>query len=225
MKIMEKGQAIELRKQGSSIQDIAKILNVSKSSVSVWVRDIELDEKQKELLKNKSINGCLETAHKLMISARAKRLEYQMQGRLKAREKDGLHMAGCMLYWAEGTKHKNVLSFCNSDASMLCFYKTFLDTCFNLKTSEYVVRCRCYTDHHSVEDIESYWLNLFKLPQSCLRKSCVNKHENDRNSKNMRHGLLEYGVCVVNVYSTKLVQHVYGAIQEYAGIENKKWLA
>jgi hypothetical protein len=35
---------------------------------------------------------------------------------------------------------------------------------------------------------------------------------------------LPYGVCFVSVAkSTRLVQHIYGAIQEYAGFEEPRW--
>ena len=43
-KIIEKEKAITLRKQGSSIGEIAKHLFVSKSTVSGWCRDISLSD-------------------------------------------------------------------------------------------------------------------------------------------------------------------------------------
>jgi hypothetical protein len=35
---------------------------------------------------------------------------------------------------------------------------------------------------------------------------------------------LPYGVCTVVVHSTSVAQHIYGAIQEYAGFEEPAWL-
>jgi hypothetical protein len=35
---------------------------------------------------------------------------------------------------------------------------------------------------------------------------------------------LPYGVCSVVVHSTWMVQHIYGAIQEYAGFDEPAWL-
>jgi hypothetical protein len=54
------------------------------------------------------------------------RRQYQEEGRAKAREGDPLRLAGCMLYWAEGRKHKNALALINSDPDMLMFYLRFL---------------------------------------------------------------------------------------------------
>ena len=35
---------------------------------------------------------------------------------------------------------------------------------------------------------------------------------------------LTYGVCTLRVHSTWMVQHINGAIQEYAGFEEPAWL-
>jgi len=52
MKEIKRLKARELRKQGLSMNKIASELSVSKSSVSLWVRDIILTEKQKQCLKD-----------------------------------------------------------------------------------------------------------------------------------------------------------------------------
>jgi len=49
-KPIKKSQALELRKKGKSIKEIARQLEVAKSSVSLWCRDIELAPKQIERL-------------------------------------------------------------------------------------------------------------------------------------------------------------------------------
>ena len=50
MKEYEKTEAIELRKNGISIKDIAKELGVSKSSVSLWVRHVVLEDCLKKII-------------------------------------------------------------------------------------------------------------------------------------------------------------------------------
>jgi hypothetical protein len=35
---------------------------------------------------------------------------------------------------------------------------------------------------------------------------------------------LPYGVCTLRVHSTWMVQHIYGAIQEYGGFDEPAWL-
>jgi transposase len=48
-------QAIDLRRKGKSIKEIATSLGVSKGSVSVWCQDIKLTQTQSKRLKQRQI--------------------------------------------------------------------------------------------------------------------------------------------------------------------------
>ena len=50
-------KARELRKQGISVKDIAEILRISKSSASIWTRDIILSIEQIEALNKSRLQG------------------------------------------------------------------------------------------------------------------------------------------------------------------------
>ena len=58
----------------------------------------------------------------------------QEEGRQLAERCEALHVAGCMLYWAEGAKDRNQIRFTNSDPEMARFFVRFLRTYFNLGT-------------------------------------------------------------------------------------------
>jgi predicted transcriptional regulator len=225
MKTYERDEARRLRReQGMSVKEICRTLGVAKSSVSVWVRDIELTEEQQKVLTLR--RPFAPGAHKGAITNRNKGLEqrrqYQEQGRIKARERDPLHMAGCMLYWAEGSKSKSMLEFPNSDADMMVFYIKFLRESLQINDTEITVRIACYLGNGiSVEEIEDYWLNLLSLPESSLRKTLINVQPRSSQQKDRK---LKYGMCKLSVYRTQSVQHVFGAIQEYVGIDKPKWL-
>ena len=107
-KIEEKMKAREYRRQGKSILWIARKLNVAKSSVSTWTRDIELTDEQYEYLQNSEERqeAQRKAAEANVIVHRNKRLKYQESGRKQAREGCLLHQGGCMLYWAEGKKNE-----------------------------------------------------------------------------------------------------------------------
>jgi hypothetical protein len=186
------------------------------------VRDIELSRQQKIFLTRNSGFGQLKAAKRNRERASLKRTVFQEEGRIKAKEKEYLHAVGCMLYWGEGTKGRNTVAFANSDPNMIVLFKSFLDAYFSLGNSNYSIRCKLYTDIHSQEDIEEYWLKVLKLPRSCLRASTVNYYA--RHSKDKRRGMLEYGCCTLVVHNTQIVQHIFGAIQEYGGFKNDKWL-
>ena len=43
-------------------------------------------------------------------------------------------------------------------------------------------------------------------------------------SQKKRQNRLPYGTCRVSVCRTRIVQHIYGAIQEYGGFDRPEWL-
>lgn len=226
MKLEQKIKAQELRNQGLTIKNISKQLNVSKSSVSLWVRDIKLTEKQMYNLQqqNPAFNKQLNGSQIRSDNARLKRLQWQKEGKLKAKEGDLLHQAGCMLFWAEGKKHKNTCSFTNSDINMVKLFIKFMRTCFNVSNDKLTLTINCYTNNNlSKEDIENFWINELQLNKSNLRKGQENLRPRSATNK-IRHNKLLYGIICLSLHSTEITQHIYGAIQEYANFNNNYML-
>jgi len=158
-----------------------------------------------------------------MRKARDVRIEYQREGRERARGRDPLHMAGCMLYWAEGSKERNAALLANSDVHLVRFFCGFLRTCFAVGAQDFRVRLNVYTGNGiSIEEIERYWLDALELPRTCLTRHTLN--HTPTSSSGRKANKLPYGVCTVRVHSTHIVQHIYGAIQEYAGFDEPRWL-
>lgn len=134
-----------------------------------------------------------------------------------------MHVAGCMLYWAEGSKERNCLQFVNSDPAMARFFVTFLRDYYGVRDEAVRVSCNLFADHvERQREIEQFWLDTLELPVSCLRKSTVNVYS--KYSQKKRKGRLPYGTVRVVVHSTEVVQQIYGAIQEYGGFERPEWL-
>ena len=230
MKNQEKALAIEIRKEeGMSIGDISKKLGVAKSSVSLWVRDIVLTQEQREVLNNKNpaFNKSYDGAKAMMKKARKIRAQYQKEGRDLVhsldRSKKELLIAGSMLFWAEGSKSKNSITFSNSDPYMMLFFVKFLKEVFNITEDKMSLYLNCYTDFYSLEEIEKYWLNLLSFSKSNCRKHTVNYYSSY--SKKKRKGKLKYGTCRIQIGNTRIVQQIYGAIQEIASFrEDGQWL-
>jgi hypothetical protein len=220
----ERAKARELRRNGEPYKRIAAKLGVSVNSAYRWTCDIELTEEQKR--RNRTgPRGPQNPSH---IARRAKawsrlhrdrRRACQEEGRRRARERDPLHVAGCMLYWAEGSKQRNTLTFANSDVEMMRFFATFLKESLGVAPHDCRIRLNVYTNCGlPLREIERHWLRALELPRSCLRGHSLNSYPTS--SSGNKRQKLPYGVCSLTVAkSTHLVQHIYGAIQEYAGFE------
>ena len=207
------------------MREITKLLAVSKSSVSLWVRDIELSPAQREALRQKNAIYDAQRKGNQVWSARrrAERARSQEEGRLQSRQRDAFHAAGCMLYWAEGSKERNTLGLSNSDPEVLRFFLSFLRAYFAVPDEKVRLQCNLFADHlERQEEIEQFWLDLLDLPRACLTKSIVNTYS--KYSQKKRMNKLPYGTCRLSVHSTAIVQHIYGAIQEYAGFDRPEWL-
>lgn len=144
-----------------------------------------------------------------------KRLQYQQIGQERIKLNAPLYIAGCMLYWGEGSKSINTVQLTNSDANLLLLFKKFLYTFWDVNDKNIVLSINCYTDLHSVEEIEEYWINKLSLSRSNLRKTMVNKLP--ISSKNKKKNKLEYGTARLTANKTEIVQEIYGAIQEFGG--------
>jgi hypothetical protein len=223
MKEQQATRARELRKElGWSIKQIAAELDVAVSSVSIWVRHVELTPTQTSALHDRIGEGRVRGNARTTARARARRSAYQAEGRVMARQADPLHMMGCMLYWAEGSRSRNAVSIANSDPAMLALFVRFLRHSFQCRDEELTFRCNCFLNNGlSLEDIESWWLTRLGLPRESLRQATVN---HPSTAGGARKRTLPYGTGYLRVHSTEISQSIHGAIQEYAGIDRPEWL-
>jgi AcrR family transcriptional regulator len=204
---------------------IAASLGVAKSSVSRWVRDIELSAEQHAALRlmNPLYNAQLRGQGGRSRAARASRLQAQEHGRELARRHDPLHLEGCMLYWAEGAKARNAVVFVNSDADMIELFLRFLRECYGVADDRIALSVNCHVgERGDASEVTQWWLRRLGLPDGCARAATVNRPS--AASRRRRGQTLLHGTARLAVHSTFIVQSIYGAIQEYTGASRPEWL-
>lgn len=210
--------------EGRSVREIAARLGVSVASVSRWTADITLSPGFIEALRqrNPAVNGCLQGTREQSAAKRVVRLEAQACGRELARRPTRLHLAGCMLYWAEGSKDRNSVRLTNSDPDLMALFVRFLTECYAVSPERIALSVNCHLNNGlELAEIETWWLERLDLPVGSLRKSSVNRVSS---RSRWRRNVLVYGTVSVSVHSTAIVQNIYGAIQQYAGIERPEWV-
>jgi transcriptional regulator with XRE-family HTH domain len=222
----ERAMARSMRaEQGMALRAIAEQLGVSKSSVSLWVRDIVLTAEQEQALlaRDPVRNGRLVGTRVRSERCRSRRIEAQQHGRALAREADPIHRGGCMLYWAEGSKTRNAVQIVNADADLLETFLDFLRICYGVPSEAVTFSVNCFLGNGlSLAEIERWWLERLSLPPTCLRRATVNRPSSA--SKLRKGHVLPYGTGRLGLHSTDVIQSIYGAIQEYAGIDRPEWL-
>lgn len=126
-----------------------------------------------------------------------------------------------MLFWAEGSRQRNHVTFTNADSDMVRFFLRFLRDCYGVTPEQVCLSVNCHLGNGlTLDEIERWWLERLNLPRACLRTAAVNRPSSASRGV---HRPLIYGTARLVVHSTAIVQSIYGAIQEYAGCSRPEW--
>jgi hypothetical protein len=212
------------REHGKSLGEIARELPISVSTARRWTLDISLSPAQAEAMHRRTIQPLRQGNAAWCDERRAERRKWQDEGRTRARLSDALHQAGCLLYWAEGAKTRNTVSIGNSDVHLLRLFRRFLRECFEIEADHLTFSVNVYLNNGlSIVQVEEHWLRELSLTRDCLRSHQINRKPAP--TSGVKRNKLPYGVGRLSVTkSTWLIQHIYGAIQEYGQFEEPRWL-
>ena len=218
-KFKERLQAQDLRREGWSVKDIAKKLDVSRGSASLWCRDIQLSKRQKQLLKQKMIQG----GHRGRLLGAAKNKEDRLK-RIRQAHKDAKNMLGKLndrdkfllgigLYWGEGVKSDSGRAgIVNSDPHVILFAMEWFMNNFNLVREDfnpYIYISEIHRDRE--EKIKKYWQQLLGLERGQCDKVIFLK---GRPKKIYKNHDSYYGVLALSVRrSTNLKYKIRGLIE------------
>ena len=215
----ERQMAVQMRSNGASVGEISERLKVSKSSVSRWVRHILLNKEQKESLAGRKEFGNALGRKKACSVNRAKyetiRSAARSQGFAEAKGEEW-HVAGCMLYWAEGAKSMNSVIICNTDPVLLEKFMRFLVK-LGVDTEKVKLFCRVHDTpgNASEKKCKSFWSDCLGIRDSSVRVSKV--PDNTVSSK--RKSRYPHGIGILKLHDVNIVQRIYGGIEKYAGKE------
>jgi hypothetical protein len=175
-KVREKAEAVKLRHNGYSYNDILKEVPVAKSSLSLWLKDEPLTDEEKRYLKrrkNKNINrGRIKTA----AAHRKKRLEREKIIFEEAKEEfkylfiEPFFQVGVALYWAEGAKRNGCFDFTNSDPEMIKIMMVWIDKYLDINKNDLGFRLYIHKQY-AHEECEEFWADLVGISVDSLKKT------------------------------------------------------
>ncbi|MFF8027287.1 hypothetical protein ACFZDJ_40545 [Streptomyces sp. NPDC007896] len=206
-------RARELRGQGWTYNEIQAELGCSKSSVSLWVRDLPHPEPRctpEEQRARMNAGLARLRAEQDRVREETKRAAAAAIGKLTDREP---FLVGVGLYWAEGAKDKpysrrEQVLFVNSDPGMISVFLAWLDL---LQVERKRLRFRVMIHESAdVSAAERYWADHVGADDSSFNKSTLKKH----NPKTVRKNVGDnYRGCLV-IYvlqSADLYRRIEGA--------------
>ncbi|MFC7220466.1 hypothetical protein ACFQLX_20205 [Streptomyces polyrhachis] len=187
-----RAKARELRLQGMSYDEIQLELGCSKSSISLWVRDLPKPEPRRTKVEQAALARRARWDHELKIRdkqrQRTKEEARKEVGELTDRE---LFLVGIGLYWAEGAKSKPYrpnerVIFVNSDPDMIALYLAWLRL-LDVAPD----RLRFAVQIHESADVEGaqhYWAEVTQALPSAFYKTSLKRHNPKTVRKNIDEG-------------------------------------
>ncbi|MEW1654569.1 hypothetical protein [Streptomyces sp. NPDC093707] len=220
-----RARARELRAQGMTYDQIQLELGCSKSSISLWVRDLPKPERRPPS-EQARIAGRKRWDHELAVRDEERRQTKDSAaaeiGALSDRE---LLLVGAALYWAEGTKDKpharrENIAFVNSDPDVIQVFLAWLRMLgVEPERLRYRVMIHVTAD---VDAAERHWADLVGIDVSSLQKTTIKKHNPKTVRKNTGEGY--YGCLVIRVLqSADLYRRIEG--WWYGIVLGAKWAA
>ena len=201
-KVKEQEAARALRAQNRTLADIAKTLGVSKSSVSLWVRDVPFTPSLRLRGPQRRPHPAHEAKHRQIEELNEKGRAWI--GTLSDRE---LLVAGVALYAGEGAKADGTVNFANTDPAMMCLFCSWLRRFFDVNESR--LRARVYLHQGlDIEAAEAFWSDLTRIPRDQFREP----HRAVPDAS-IRHNKHEHGCAYVYYCCSKTHRQIMGLIR------------
>jgi transposase-like protein len=212
MKVKEKNKAITLRQKGVSMGEIARILNVAKSSVSYWVRDIKLTESQLNTLnKNGHSTESIEKRRTSRIAnTQRKREEIMSEAAKEVRhlQLDPLWSIGVALYWGEGGKTQQTARLSNSDPAVIKVMMRFFDRYSAVSREKYRGHVHTFS-HRNVDEAIQYWSNISGIPKDKFFRTYVKQSSASKKKRET----LPYGTVQIYLHDSVFFFRLMGWIR------------
>lgn len=161
-------KARRMRSGGMSLKDISRKIDVAKSTLSLWLRDMPLNAEQLDRYKEKAkanvkVSQVRSGGHCSHLAALLRLDQWKREAEefWITHKDEGLFNMGLGLYWGEGAKTSKTLSIANSDPSAI---KTWLKWCRKYLPPGTDLHVRVIVrDDNDVEKVKLYWENITKL--------------------------------------------------------------
>jgi len=195
-----------LRKEGCSVRDISQQLGVSRSTVSVWVRDIQLSDEQVAFLTaNARLAGTrgrerftrtMQLKRQTMIT----RFREEAEQEYKTLSRNPWFMFGLALYIGEGSKgERSALIVTNWNSRVIVKAIEFFG-----RLGVPHERMRCKIMLHPVQDAgaaENYWSGVTGLPLSQFANTYQAISPGSRGKRGQKW---PHGGCQLSISSVEL---------------------
>ncbi|MEX1009175.1 MAG: hypothetical protein WD271_15230 [Acidimicrobiia bacterium] len=201
-KVEQQEKARIMRAQNMTLADIAATLGVSKSSVSLWVRDVPFTPSKRRYGPQRRPHP----AHTAKLRQIEELNELGIQ-RIGTLGEEAFLAAGVALYAGEGAKTDGAVTFANTDAGMVALFCAWLRRFFTVDESR--LRVRVYLHEGlDLDAAERHWSEVTGVPRSQFRAPY--RAAADPTIRRVKH---EYGCVYVRYACSTTHRTIMGLIR------------
>ena len=169
-------QAVQLRKRGFTLQEIAKVCDVSKSTVSKWLKNSPISA---EVTKQNKRRAGQENAKRLRLvnkaraterAARYQEIERSAQTEFKHYKNDPLFIAGLMLYLTQGDER--TIRLASTDITAHVIFVRFVREYLGLETKQIRLQLVLYPSHTEATCMKK-WSKALSLPYQQFHRTQI----------------------------------------------------
>jgi hypothetical protein len=209
MKSQAREKAIELRHQQWTYAEIAQKLNVSKGTLSLWLKDVPysarlevLERRRKASIRNGLVLKNLKSARVALVRSTAKDAIGQFT------DVDFWRL-GAMAYWAEGSKTvDSLVKFTNTDPDLVVMMVNWLRRICLVPPTKLRFHLRVHPGE-DVRELERFWSELTGIPKSQFYRTTLKvSGSGGKTVRKLKHGIASVIVC-----DTELFYRIQGWIE------------
>ena len=201
-KVEQQEQARVLRARNMTLAAIAAELGVSKSSVSLWVRDVPFTPSKRRYGPKRNTHPATRAKQRQIEDLNRAGIE-----RIGTLSDEAFLSAGVALYAGEGAKTDGNVKFANTDPSMVSFFCAWLRRFFEIDESR--LRVSVYLHEGlDLEAAEAHWAAITGIPRDQFRAAY--RAIADPSIRQVKH---EYGCVYVSYGCSATHRTIMGLIR------------
>lgn len=191
--------ALAMRREGRSYREIREVVGVSKSTLSLWLRDVPLTEDQQRALDQRApaATTLRHEQNRALAARRRAHIRDEARAQIERMSESELFVAGVSAYWAEGSKNKpwrngTAVQFVNSDPDIIRLFLAWLRL-VGVSSDRLIYRLHIH-ETADVSDALAFWSSAVGAPATQFARPTMKTHTPKTVRKNVGD---DYHGCLV----------------------------
>lgn len=223
-----RAEAIRLRLQGYTYGQIKRELNLAKSTLSDWLKNLPLSEdtikrlsKNREIARDIRIERFRQTAKNKRLLRLTKLFNTQKKRLLPLSERE-LLMAGLFLYWGEGNKQRGRVAISNTDPRVIQFAMYWMNKILKVPKHKMGILLHLYSDMDIQQETE-FWAQTLGIPQEQFKTPYIKKSTREGLTyKGFGHGTCNL-ICLDSALAEKIAMSIKAICECYGAKSDLFW--